>query len=202
MKHVIFDADGVICIGGSFVASLEKDYGIARAQLAEFFAGPFRDCIVGRKDLKACLIEILPKLKWGGSTEDFMQFWFEREHVISPEVLACAQRLRKVGHECYIGTNQEKYRAAYLWNEMGLMKAFDGLLASCDLGSAKPNEEYFARVRERLGCTTNSLILVDDTARNVAAAQGCGWRAIHYHGIADLRKVEQLVAEPAEFRSS
>ena len=195
MKNFVFDADGVICIGEKFGVALEKEYGLPATRLSAFFADSFPDCVAGRSDLKQQLSNVLPSIGWPSTVDVFLQFWFDRENVLCPDALACVQTLRQQGHRCFLGTNQEAYRAAYLRNTMGLERAFDAIFPSCEVGLAKPAPLYFEEVRRRLDCPRDSLMLIDDSIRNVAAAKSCGWRSLHYRGPADLRKVLAVARE-------
>lgn len=198
MKAIVFDADGVVCIGGFFTAGLERIHGIPPERLRPFFTGIFRECIIGARDLKETIEPRLEGWGWRGSADDFLRFWFQQEHKVSKEVLACVRNLRKAGYACYLGTNQEKYRAAYLRTEMGLAAEFDGVFASCEVGEAKPSPDYFRALQMSLRLSPAEILLVDDTEANVLGARQAGWTAIHYQGTDDLPKVVQA----AERRTS
>lgn len=187
----VFDADGVVCVGRSFSAALAHEHQIPRERLASFFAGPFPECLLGRRDLKAVLASSAGEWGWRGSVEELLAFWFRSEHVISTEVLACVRSLRNQGHRCVLGTNQEQYRTSYLRREMQLAAEFDQIFASCELGAAKPSAEFFSRIQDHLNVPADALCLIDDSARNVAAAKIAGWRGIWYRGVSDLAALEQ-----------
>lgn len=187
MKAFVFDLDGVICVGPRFTHSLERAYGIAHARWVPFFGGPFLDCLVGRRDLKAELAEAAPQLGWTGGVDALLKFWFEMEQVVCAEALACVAALRTRGHPCYLGTNQERYRSDYLATEMGLAAKFDGIHSSSRIGHAKPSLDYFRAVQEHVG--SSDLVLIDDSIDNVRAAETCGWSALHYHDTRDLPRI-------------
>src|SRR4051812_45242237 len=144
MKNFVFDADGVICVGESFSAALERKHGIRRERLAPFFTGAFPECVLGRRDLKEAIASYAAEWGWRESVEDLLAFWFQSEHVISLEAVECVRSLRKKGHVCVLGTNQEKYRTSYLRCEMRLTEEFDQIFASCELGVAKPSATFFS----------------------------------------------------------
>jgi putative hydrolase of the HAD superfamily len=191
MKTFVFDADGVVCIGESFSLALEKQHRIPRERLAAFFSGPFPDCVLGRRDLKEEIAAHIGPWGWRRSVDELLTFWFQREHVVCPRVLACVRALRKKGHLCVLGTNQEKHRAAYLRQEMGLAGEFDRIFPSCELGAAKPSMEFFEGIREGLKPPAGDLCLVDDSERNVAGARAVGWSAIWYRGPSDISAIEK-----------
>lgn len=189
MKTFVFDADGVVCIGANFSFALEAEHGIPRENLVPFFRDTFPDCILGRRDLKATLTPYLPIWGWKKSADEFLNFWFQREHVLCPQVLACVQALKARGHRCVLGTNQESHRAAYLTREMKLGESFDRIFASCEMGAAKPSVDFFHGIETHLASPPTDLCLIDDAAKNVAGAQSADWSAIHYRSPADIPKI-------------
>lgn len=171
-----------MCVGANFSVALEREHGIPPARLEPFFKGPFLDCIVGRRDLREMLAPQLVAWGWTGSVDELLEFWFRREHVVCPEVMAAVRHLRGKGHRCLLGTNQEKYRAAYMRREMRFEEEFDAVCASCDLGAAKPSAEFFHGVERRVGQPGARFLLIDDSEKNVRGAQAVGWDAVHYTG--------------------
>lgn len=197
MKTFVFDADGVVCVGSSFSMALEREHRISRERLAPFFAGPFTECILGLRDLKAELALHIGDWGWRGSVDELLAFWFRSEHVVCSQLLSCVRALRQMGHGCVLGTNQEKYRAEYLRREMRLAEEFDHVLPSCELRAAKPSGAFFHAVQERLRQAPNALCLIDDSERNVAGARAAGWRAIWYRGTADISAIKAEAGEVA-----
>lgn len=192
LRSYVFDLDGVLCTGSPFTVSLEKVYGIDRLRWAPFFSGPFADCLVGRRDLKIELAPHLPEIGWREGVDSLLRFWFESEKGVCPDALACVRLLRKRGHRCYLGTNQERHRTAFIRKEMGMDSEFDGILSSSLIGWRKPAAEFYARARETIG--EADILLVDDSAANVEGARAAGWKAWHYQGVADLANLVSLSA--------
>lgn len=143
VKTFVFDADGVVCVAGTFTQALERHHGIPKERLLPFFRGVFRECIIGARDLMDELKPRLSEWGWRGSPDEFLRFWFSQEHIICQDVMDCVCALRQRGHTCLLGTNQERYRTSYLRREMKLNDEFDGIYPSCELGSAKPSPEFF-----------------------------------------------------------
>src|SRR5436190_574498 len=191
MKAFVFDTDGVVCVGQSFSVALEKQHHISRDQLAAFFTGPFVECILGRRDLKKAIADYVVEWGWRGSVDDLLAFWFQQEHVLCSRALACVRALRRRGHLCVLGTNQEAHRAAYLREQMRLAEEFDWIFPSCELGVAKPALEFFRTVQERLKLRSADLCLVDDSDRNITGARTAGWSAIWYRSTADIPTIEK-----------
>ncbi len=189
MKSFVFDLDGVICRGPNFTVALEKEFGIEQTRWRTFFTGPFAECLVGRRDLKMELAVVAPSVGWKASVEELLQFWFSSEERVCSEVLACVEELRLRDHQCYLGTNQERYRTDYIAQVMGLRKKFDRIFSSADIGYAKPAAEYFEAVRRAI--EADEIILIDDSLRNVRAAELSGWQGLHYVDQRDIKRIFQ-----------
>ncbi len=127
IKVVLFDVDGVLATGKPFSQHLAHDYGITQEMVVPFFRGRFLECLVGNANLKQELIEYLGQWGWQGTVDEFVDYWFRSEHCIDEPLVHEVQQLRQRGIRCYIATNQEKYRTAYLLEEMGFANAFDGI---------------------------------------------------------------------------
>lgn len=67
-KAIFFDADGV-CIKSKylFTEQLERDFGIKIEKMLPFFTGVFRQCSVGRADLKEELTKVVEDWGWTGT---------------------------------------------------------------------------------------------------------------------------------------
>jgi putative hydrolase of the HAD superfamily len=149
----------------------------------------------GRCDLKEAIAPHAVDWGWRGSVDDLLDYWFRSEHVVSTEALQWVRSLRKKGHRCVLGTNQEKYRTDYLRTEMRLAGEFDQVFASCELGAAKPAREFFLRIEDQLRLPSGALCLVDDSEKNVVAARNAGWRGVWYRGIKDLAAIDEVAFE-------
>ncbi len=72
INTVIFDADGVVSTGNYFITYIEKDFGISKENVKEFFDSEiFIDCITGKKELKTELLPFLSTWGWTKSIDDF-----------------------------------------------------------------------------------------------------------------------------------
>ena len=61
VNAVLFDADGVIItLPFRFATYLERELNLTMEHTQEYFNGPFKDCIVGRVDLKQSIAPFLP----------------------------------------------------------------------------------------------------------------------------------------------
>lgn len=189
MNVFVFDLDGVVCRGPMFSAALEAEHGIPARSLTPFFQGPFGECLVGRRDLAEELGPFLTDWGWPGSVEAFLAFWFERERGVDAAVIDAVCALRRAGHRCVLGTNQEQHRTAFIRREMRLSEIFDAVHASCELGAKKPSPAFFTELERTEAQPTATFWLIDDMEENVLGARAAGWRGVHYKTATDLGPV-------------
>jgi putative hydrolase of the HAD superfamily len=180
IKAIIFDADGVLIPPFRFAAYLDKKHSITGAMLHPFFAGDFQKCLVGECDLCDALPAYLSEWGWQGSLDDFLSAWFDAEKGIDTALAEAIQALRRSGYVCCLATNQERHRAQYMREKMGLSSLFDHLFFSCEVGGKKPDTEFYQSVQRRLGVPASSILFWNDSAASVEAARSLGWNAEQY----------------------
>jgi len=188
----LFDADGVL-ITGEFFGDTLLDFNIAPETTRDYFVNTFLHCTEGRVDLKESIAPHLKKWGWSGTTQDFLDYWFASSNTINGELISLIQKLRSQGSKCFVATNQEKYRAQYLRETMGLANWFDDFFASADLGYKKPKIEFYRELTKRAGITdlTNTWFF-DDTEANIVAAKEFGIQAQLY---TEFETFQKLVKE-------
>jgi putative hydrolase of the HAD superfamily len=86
--------------------------------MQEFFRGIFQECLIGNADLREILPSYLNEWGWKDGVDSYLKHWFDSENLPDHALIKRAQELRKSGIKCYVATNQEKYRLAYLRETM------------------------------------------------------------------------------------
>jgi len=181
IKIVIFDLDGVVVHPAwAFAKYLDCEHKITREHTREFFAGPFNDCLKGNAELKELLPPYLASWKWHGTVDDFVDLWLKTEDCPDARLLELIRELRASGMKCGLGTNQERCRAQFIRKNMRFESLFDHLFISCELGSLKPEEEFFKKVSKELDCPPDSILFFDNEQHYVDAAQRAGWKSELY----------------------
>lgn len=189
LKAILFDADGVLIHTELATVELERKYGIPQSVSQQFFSTEWGDILVGKADTKEKLTPYLNKWGWDGSAEDYQKFWFEFEHKLDKEIIDSIQLLRKKGLLCYVATNQDKYRAAYMLKQMGFDDSFDGLYASAHLGEMKPGSLFFSKILAKLNLQPNDVLFWDDSQENVDGASAFGFHAELFKDLTSYKSI-------------
>jgi putative hydrolase of the HAD superfamily len=173
---LLCDLDGVIIKKGHYFS--ERFYtkqGISADLVQDFFLGDFNKCLVGTADLKDELAKRVTVWKWTGTIDELLDFWFSYERVMNEEILARIATLRSQGVRVYITTENEKYRAQYVWKTLGLCDRFDGFFPSSQVGSKKNDSRFWETVLQKLGSPPPATVEVwDDAPINIQTAAACG----------------------------
>lgn len=191
IKVILFDVDGVLAINEKpFTHYLERDYGIPKENLEPFFnKRVFSNFLIGQIDLKEELAPHLQQWGWHKSVDDFLQYWFVSEHNINEPLVEYVQQLRQTGIPCYLATNQEQYRTAYILKEMGFADKFDGIFSSAYIGYMKPQIGFFEHIIYKMDqIQPHEILFWDDRPDNVEAAQRTGIQAEVYTNFVDFQK--------------
>jgi len=189
IKVIIFDVDGVLVNSEMFSKRISEDYGISIDKILPFFKGVFRECQLGKADLKEELAKVMRDWGWAKSTEDLLECWFKNDITgVDQGLLKDIEKYRKKGIRCYLGTNQEKYRIGYLRDRARLDKMLDGLFVSFDIGFRKPDKEFFEYISNFLvGIKAEEVLFCDSDQEIVDAAKEFGFQAELYISYSDFK---------------
>ncbi|MEV6416410.1 HAD-IA family hydrolase [Kribbella sp. NPDC051718] len=177
IRHVLFDADGVLqdIPGGWYAAMVPYLGGRAR----EFLHRTWKDelpMLAGQGDYLPLLAATLAEYEVETPVEVVYQdVW----HRIVPveESFAIVEALRQKGYGVHLGTNQEKYRGGHMRTALGYDELFDVSCYSYDLGAAKPDPAFFVEAARRIAADPTDILFIDDNAANVAGAVSAGFAA-------------------------
>lgn len=193
-KCILFDVDGVVVRTEMFSVQYQKEYGVSNEEMLPFYTGIFQKCLVGEADLKEALKKWLPKWKWQGTVDEFLQAWFKAEHQIDERIIKSIYGLRNNGVKCFLATKQEKYRLEYMKEEMGFGKILDGIFSSSDIGFKKPEKEFYEYIlknlKDKYNFSPEEVMFFDDEQKNVDGAKAFG---IDAHLYTSLKNFERVV---------
>lgn len=189
-RHLLLDADGVLQHrpGGweSVLAPYTADHAALFGDLvieeapSVRGAGPFLPVLERVLADRGVLVD---------ARRVYAEVWGQvRTH---QPVLDLVAELRGQGVGVHLASNQHPERARWMRRTLGYEAAFDSCFFSCEVGAAKPGEDYFRRVLADIGAEPDDVLLVDDSSGNTRAARALGIRAVTWHhrqGVARLRR--------------
>jgi putative hydrolase of the HAD superfamily len=184
VKALMLDADGVAIKGAKkFSSRFVQEFGAPKDVVSAFFEHDFPLCLVGRKDLREELEKRLTDWGWKGSVDELLSYWFADGSEKHPDVLSFSDEIRRQGIPCYLASNQDAYRARYLWENLKLNAHFDGHFFSSELGHKKSDPEFFEKVLAQLeGVQPEEILYWDDDEECVDAALAVGIKAYYFDG--------------------
>jgi len=107
--------------------------------------------------------------------------------------------IRELKKEYKIGllsnvTSMDSLKSRFAENE--LEDNFDVVVASGQIGYAKPEAEAYEITADKLGVSLSECVMIDDRDEYVNAAVGIGMKGIVYTGMNDLRKELKDILKP------
>lgn len=177
IRHVLFDADGVLqYLPGGWHAAVEPHLG-DRAD--DFLRRAWQDelpSLAGQGDYLPLLAAALAEYGVATPAEAFYEDVWHRIAVVD-ETFAIVDALRRSGYGVHLGTNQGQLRAAHMRTALGYDARFDVSCYSCELGVAKPEPAFFTEAARRIGAPPQAVLFIDDSAGNTDAARAAGLAA-------------------------
>ena len=181
---IVWDFDGVLnrnVVDGRFIWAdrIEADLGIELDPFSDYIFGSGRihSIVRGDMDLRGTVAAWLDENQHPRTADDVLAYWFEKDALPDAEVLSW---LKAVPCRHVIGTNNEARRASYIETEMGFAHHVERVFSSGRMGVAKPEPAFFEAITKWSDVAASDTLLVDDSAKNVEAAQALGWQAFHF----------------------
>jgi putative hydrolase of the HAD superfamily len=177
IRHVLFDADGVLQeLPGGWLAAAEPYLGERALEFLERAYEAHLPTLAGQGDYLVILAGVLADFGIAAALADiYRDIWLGMEP--APASLAVVRALRVNGYGVHLGTNQDRHRAAHMREVLGYDALFDVSCYSWELGAAKPDPVFFTEAVRRIGGEPSAILFIDDSIRNVAAARDAGLTA-------------------------
>jgi putative hydrolase of the HAD superfamily len=182
IQAIIFDADDVVIQAESSSHQIAREMNIPISELKDFFDTDFQACVLGRQDLKTVIQPYLSKWNWTKSVDELINYWFTSEDKPNQALIKVIKQLKSKNIRCYLATNQEKYRAQYLADNMKFLRLFDYLFFSYEMHCKKPQTNFFTYIWDALNFMESfndktKIMFWDDKLENVQAAELFGFDA-------------------------
>ena len=98
-----------------------------------------------------------------------------------PGMEELVKRLKEAGYGIYLLSNASYAQHEY-WPRFSVSRYFDGVFVSCDVHVVKPCPDIYRMFTEKFSLLPSECVFIDDSPANAAAAIGCGWQGIAFHG--------------------
>ena len=137
--------------------------GVSPATLAAVLGA----AIVQGEDHEAALDHVAPNVTWRELEDEHeARYGGFRPDDLYPDVVPCLAELAAAGFEVVLAGNQPARRRAQLEALPGIQPPATRVLVSDELGVAKPDPAFFARLLDEIGCTADELLYVGDRVDN------------------------------------
>jgi HAD superfamily hydrolase (TIGR01509 family) len=187
-RALILDYGGVVRREDEFeFDAFAARHGLAPGRLWAAFHdvpeyGPSRRGEIADRDYRAAVLRALAADLGRAGAERLLAEWDEvvgGQAPIEPEMAGILRRARgrvRLGLLSNAGAGGTRR-----FQEAGVSALFDDVVASGDVGLAKPDVAIYRLAANRLGVEPPDCLFVDDMARNVAGARAAGMRAHLHH---------------------
>jgi putative hydrolase of the HAD superfamily len=116
-----------------------------------------------------------------------MKNWIEMLVPVDENVLFL-KFLKKKGHRLYVLSNFHKKAFEILYEKYDFFSLFDGLVISYREKTVKPEEKIYRILLERFGLIPSETVFIDDSPKNIEAAQKIGLNTFLYRNHLELKK--------------
>jgi HAD superfamily hydrolase (TIGR01509 family) len=141
----------------------------------------------GRSWEEAVALLVAEHPEWEREIRAYDERWHETVPGIIEDSVATLKELKARGDKVYAITNFSREKWAESLIRFPFLQSFDGVVVSAHERLIKPDPAIFHVLLERYGLTAGDCIFVDDSAKNIAAADGVGMRTVHFVEPIDLR---------------
>lgn len=194
MKIVLFDADGVLTLPEEvFSVVYARSHGLDPEPFEQFFRNDWKPIVTGKADLKESIAANPELWQWHGDVDSLLKYWFETEDVRNEELISIIQELKNQGIQCFLATEQEKYRGNYMRDVM-FKDLFDGYYITAELGVSKTEPEFFRAIiadleRQHSGIKPSDIVFFDDSQSKVDTACSVGIDGRLYNDVEQVRNL-------------
>jgi len=189
IKAFLFDADKVVIpISRYFSEVYSESFDVPSEKLIEFFKNEFRQCVIGKLDIKEILPKYLKSWNWNKSVDEFLEYWFESENKIDHELIKLIEKLKKKDFRCILLSNQEKYRADFIKNKMIPKDLFKKMYFSCDYQLDKQSPEFLQIILKENSLKPEEVIHIDDGEEFLKVSKDLGFETFLFRGADKFEK--------------
>jgi putative hydrolase of the HAD superfamily len=189
-RALLVDLDGVIRRWPASEAALEAGYGlpVGAIRSVAFASALLQPAITGQVSDESWRTGVAQQLAAAhpqGRAHEAVRAWSAVCGEVDQAVLRIV-RLARRSAKVVLVTNATSRLSADL-EQLSLTDAFDAVINSSRLGTAKPSRGIFCAALDEAGVAASESLFVDDALANVRAAQDLGIRSHLFEGVDGLR---------------
>jgi len=183
-KAAIFDMDGTLLESMKYwrMAGLEYIIGHDLPYNDEILSGIFRR---GAGMSVKMAYELAGnenyKNDWPRISDKILEYvipHYARDVKLKPNVIEYLEKLKKEGIRCCVATATQKEYAIEALKKQGIDKYFEFVFDTDDAGCSKANEQFFAKVVEKLGCDKAECAMFEDALYSIRTAKAYGMKVV------------------------
>lgn len=192
IRGVLCDLDGVIREwSGQDDAGIERRFGLPDGAIKGVAFDPtlVLSVITGKITDAAWRAEVVHRVRErhpGVDAEGAMAAWSAPIGEIDREALALVQQVRERAPVALVTNATDRLDADLA--RLGVLDAFDHIVNSSSVGSAKPDRAIYDHALGLVGAEAREALYIDDTERYFGPAAQLGLRCYHYRGVDGLRE--------------
>ncbi|MEO1919466.1 MAG: HAD-IA family hydrolase [Paracoccaceae bacterium] len=185
---IVWDFDGVLncnMVDGRIVwgDGFEAEFGHSFETFSEMiFADKFSEILIGEMNLMDAVADWAGTVGYHGDLRNILEFWFQSDYNLDNKVMGWLAASKRSNLRNVMGTNNEAMRTQFIAEDLGFAERMDRIFASGLMGVAKPDEVFFDMVSDELSIEPDAILLIDDRADNIEAAEACGWQVHWFDG--------------------
>jgi len=187
LSYIIFDVGGVLLDWRLSSEVVAKKLGVTHDALFDVLFDQSTDQNIGKRMTVGQLSshdgwnEVIKKLNGTLTPQEVIDTWYSREFWF-PGTLQLVTDLHNAGYPMAIMSNSwlgltEHDKASVFPVEIGY---FERIFDSSIEKLKKPDVAFFTLVERELNVKPETLLLIDDTEKNIQVAEHCGWQGFLY----------------------
>ncbi len=182
IKAVVFDCFGVLV--SDSLAHIVSDFGVSLEDIEEIvgLVVAANNGSIKPDDYRKAIAD-----KLGVSTEEYIER-VKQEEQINTQLLDYIKILRTRYKTAILSNVSSLESLASRFGDGQLEQCFDLVIASGQIGHAKPEAQAYAITASKLGLMLSECVLIDDRIDYCDAAIGVGMQAIEYHNFEQMKR--------------
>lgn len=190
---VLCDVDGVVRQWDGSMNSVDTQFGLTPGTLAStaFRSDLLTPAITGTvsdEEWRAAVADELGRqIGSPAKARAAVATWSTHIGRVDQHVLALLTQVREETPVSLVSNATTRLNADLA--ALGVTPAVDAVLATCELGFAKPDARAYLAAAELVMAEPSRCLFIDDTTENVVAARDVGMTGVVYHDADQLRRV-------------